>query len=125
MPASAAIQFSVFKDMDISSPIYISYSKIQIKNQKTIGIQPLSYISPTITNGISKTEAITIALANGVSEDPCCPGIDAQYDKIKISGKWIIVWRVSGPCGKVVYIDKNSGIVVASDGIMCSCDCVI
>lgn len=124
MPVSAAIQLSVWKNKEIFSPTFTNYSVIQNKNEKTIGIQTPSNIFPTVSFGISKAEAINIALANGVTEDPCCPGINAQYDNIKINGKWTIVWRVSGPCGKVVFIDKNSGEIVANDGIMCSCDCV-
>lgn len=128
MPASAAISSRVIDSKDFAK---INNSIFQDKYPKTVGIPYTPRILPGIWNNegtdppdISEIEAIEIALANGISEDPCCPGIDARYDIIKVGVKWTRVWRVSGPCGKILFIDRKTGEVVGTDWIKCMCFCI-
>lgn len=122
-PASPAIPSFAFRDLP-ASPITRD-SICQDTFQKIFGIPHLPRLIPGTTDetDISASEAIEIAMGNGVSENPCCPGISAIQSRIKLNEKWTDVWRVSGPCGKIVFIDRTTGEVVGTDGIMCICDC--
>jgi hypothetical protein len=129
LPASATIPSFAFRDLP-ASPITRD-SIFQDTFQKIFGIPHLPHITPGTSDNAgtdvpwtSENEAIEIALANGVSEDPCCPGISATNSMIKVNGKWTSVWRVSGPCGKIVFIDRTTGEVVGTDLIACYCACV-
>ncbi len=128
MPVSAAISSRVLDFKDFSR---INNSIFQDKYPKKIGIPYTPRVLPDISDcmgndlpDISEDEAIGIALANGVVEDPCCPGISVHRDRMKIQGKWTTVWRVSGPCGKVLIIDGKSGEIVGTDIIPCYCACI-
>ena len=70
---------------------------------------------------ITMSEALEIAATYGAIDNPLCPGITAFREMLRIDGKIVKVWRVSGKCGSIVYLDMYSGELVKSDAIGCVC----
>lgn|GEM_PF-5391700 len=77
----------------------------------------------TVFSRITWDEALEIAKAQGVKDDPCCPGQTASLIGIRIDGKVMKAWYVRGQCGKAVYLDAYSGNVVRTDYYGCMCYC--
>jgi len=88
-------------------------------------IFPTSLPTPLPTQciqvAITMSEALEIASTYGVRDPRVCGGIKAARLKVLIDGERVWVWRVSGRCGPIVYLDMYSGELVKDGYTWCEC----
>jgi len=110
VPVSAAIQSFPLKE------------RIQIPSFPVE--KPQTWTGHKKIDVITVSEALEIAAAHGVKENPCCPGISVRQSVVVVDQRMVRAYRINGPCGPILYIDKYSGEIVKTEYIMCMCFCV-
>jgi len=125
--ASAAIESPFTKSsFDKSSATAFADAKADWPSKANwVIIFPTSLPTPLPTQSvpvaITKSEALEIAATYGVLDNPLCPGIKAARQTVLIDGKIVWVWRVSGKCGTIVYLDMYGGELVKDGYTWCEC----
>ena len=132
--ASATIESPFTKSsFDKSSAIAFADEKVVLSwvdwssktNCNWCFIPPTSLPTPLPTQSIqvaiTMSEALEIADTYGVRDPRVCGGIKAARLKVLIDGDRVWVWRVSGRCGPIVYLDMYSGDLVKDEYTWCEC----